>query len=382
MRILVLGADGYLGWPLCMYCSQKGHEVIGVDNYLRRNMSRELDSEALVPNPNLTQRAEVWREVSGKNIDTCIGDVTDYGFLKGIFEKYRPDGVVHLAEQPSAPYSMISRDKAAQTLVNNLVGTLNIAHAVRETNPDCQIVKLGTMGEYGTPEIDIEEGWIEIEHKGRKDKFLFPRQAGSLYHTTKIQDTDLLWFYIRTWGLRVTDLMQGPVYGMATEETALDERLLPNLNYDEVFGTVFNRFIVQAIADYPLTVYGNGKQVRGYLNLLDSLQCIHLSLVNPAAPGQLRIFNQIVELFSVNDLAQKVKEVGESLGYQVKVDCLKNPRVEKEDHYYNPTSTGLLELGLQPHFLTNEILTDIFKLVRKYKANINRGAIFRGIKWR
>lgn len=382
MKILILGADGYLGWPLCMYCSQRGHEVIGVDNYLRRNMCRELDSEALTPNPNLTQRINLWNEITGKQIHGYIGDVTNYEFLKRVFEKHRPDGVVHLAEQPSAPYSMIDRDKAAETLVNNLVGTLNIAHAVYETNPDCHIVKIGTMGEYGTPNIDIEEGWIEIEHKGKKDKFLFPRQAGSLYHTTKIQDTDLLWFYIRTWGLRVTDLMQGPVYGIATEETALDERLLPNFNYDEIFGTVYNRFIVQAVADYPLTVYGIGTQTRGYLNLIDSLQCLYLSLTNPPPQGQLRIFNQFVELFSVNQIASKVKEVGESLGYRVRIENIKNPRVEKEDHYYNPTSTGLLDLGLQPHYLTNEILADIFKLVGKYKANINRNAIFRGVSWK
>ncbi|MFZ2446377.1 MAG: NAD-dependent epimerase/dehydratase family protein [Syntrophobacteraceae bacterium] len=382
MRILILGADGYLGWPLCMYCSQQGHEVVGVDNYLRRNMCRDLDCEALVPNPNLTRRAKVWREVSGKDIRTIVGDITDYPFLKHIFEEFRPEGVVHLAEQPSAPYSMIDRERAAGTLVNNLSATLNVAYAVRETNPDCQIVKIGTMGEYGTPEIDIEEGWLDIEHKGRKDRFLFPRQAGSLYHTTKIQDTDLLWFYVRTWGLRVTDLMQGPVYGIATNETALDERLLPNFNYDEVFGTVYNRFIVQAVADYPLTVYGTGNQVRGYLDLLDSLQCLHLSLVKPAAAGQLRIFNQIVELFSVNDIAKRVKEVGETLGYRVKIDCLKNPRVEKEDHYYNPTSTGLLELGLEPHYLTDEILAGMFRMVEKYKHNINRESIFRGITWK
>lgn len=382
MRILVLGADGYLGWPLSMYCSDQGHEVMGVDNYLRRNMSRELDCEPLFPSPNLLRRVALWREASGREIHARIGDITDYRFLKEVFEEFRPEGVVHLAEQPSAPYSMIDRGKAAETIRNNLLGTLNIAYAVRETVPDCQIVKLGTMGEYGTPNIDIEEGWLQIEHKGRSDRFLFPRQAGSLYHTTKIQDTDLLWFYVRTWGLRVTDLMQGPVYGMATEQTALDERLMPNFSYDEIFGTVFNRFIVQAVADYPLTIYGSGNQVRGYLNILDTLQCIHLSLLNPARPGELRVFNQFVEMFSVNDLARKVKEVGEMLGYKVEYGFLKNPRVEKEDHYYNPTCTGLLELGLQPHYLTDDILRGIFMMVEKHKKRINREAIFRGVDWK
>jgi len=382
MRILILGADGYLGWPLSMYCSQQGHEVIAVDNYLRRSMCRDLNCEPLAPNPNLMQRTRLWQEISGKQIQTYIGDVTDYHFLKGIFEKHQPDGVVHLAEQPSAPYSMIDRDRAAGTVVNNLISTLNVVYAVRETNPDCQIVKIGTMGEYGTPDIDIEEGWLDIEHKGRKDRFLFPRQASSLYHTTKIQDTDLLWFYVRIWGLRVTDLMQGPVYGIATEQTALNEGLLPNFNYDEIFGTVLNRFVVQAIVDYPLTVYGKGSQIRGYLNLLDSLQCIYLSLVKPAAAGELRIFNQIVETFSVNDLALKVSEVGKSLGYQVNINFMPNPRVEKEEHYYNPACTGLLDLGLQPHYLTTEILVNMFKLVEKYQGNINREAIFRGVGWK
>ncbi len=365
-----------------MYCSQQGHEIIAVDNYLRRNMCRELDCQPIAPIPNLARRAEIWREVSGHDVPIYIGDIADYRFLKGVFEQHNPDAVVHLAEQPSAPYSMIDRDKAAQTVSNNLIGTLNVAYAVRETNPDCHLVKIGTMGEYGTPDIDIEEGWLEIEHKGRKDKFLYPRQASSLYHTTKIQDTDLLWFYVRTWGLRVTDLMQGPVYGIATDETALDERLLPNFNYDEVFGTVLNRFVVQAITEYPLTVYGNGSQIRGYLNILDSLQCIHLSLLNPAKPGELRVFNQIVETFSVNDLAAKVKEAGSTLGYDVKVNNVKNPRVEKEDHYYNPTYSGLLELGLRPHYLTTEVLADMFRLVCKYKENIRREMIFRGVSWK
>ncbi len=365
-----------------MYLSRQGHEVVGVDNYLRRNMCRDLDCDPLAPNPYLVQRARIWAEVSGRKIQVRIGDLTDYPFLKYLFEQYRPDGVVHLAEQPSAPYSMIDRQKAADTLANNLLSTLNVAYAVNETNPECQIVKIGTMGEYGTPNMDIEEGWLDIVHKGRKDRFLFPRQASSLYHTTKIQDTDLLWFYVRTWGLRVTDLMQGPVYGIVTEETAMDERLLPNFNYDELFGTVLNRFVVQAVVDYPLTVYGKGSQIRGYLNLMDSLQCIALSLTKPAAPGELRIFNQIVETFSVNELAQKVKETGEGLGCRVKIDYLKNPRVEKEEHYYNPTCTGLLDLGLKPHHLTSDVLAGMFELVRKYRGNINREAIFRGVSWR
>ncbi|MGD1075754.1 MAG: NAD-dependent epimerase/dehydratase family protein, partial [Thermodesulfovibrionales bacterium] len=327
------------------------------------------------------QRAKVWHEVSGKEISVHVGDVTDYRFLSSVFSAFNPDAVIHYAEQPSAPYSMINRDKAAFTLQNNLVGTLNIVHAVKEYSPDCHIIKLGTMGEYGTPKIDIEEGWIEIEHKGKKDRFLFPRQAGSLYHTTKIQDTDMLWFYVRTWGLRVTDLMQGPVYGMTTDESMMDGMLLPNFHYDEIFGTVLNRFIVQAVVGHPLTVYGKGGQTRGYLNIKDTMQCVYLSAAHPAQRGELRVFNQVTEVFSVNELAVKVEQTGRKLGHDVMVEHITNPRKENEEHYYNPKYTGLLELGLDPHLLTDVVLEDMFRVVEKYRDNINRGSIFRGVTW-
>jgi len=381
MRVLILGADGYLGWPTCMYFSQRGHEVIGVDNYFRRLAGIELDCEPLINNPNLVERARIWEEITGKKIHVHIGDVTNYPFLKSIFEEYKPDVVIHYAEQPSAPYSMLNRDKAAFTVTNNLISTLNVAYAVKEVNPACHIIKLGTMGEYGTPNIDIPEGWIEIEYNGRKDKFLFPRQASSLYHTTKIQDTDMLWFYVRTWGIRVTDLMQGPVYGISTDEADLDERLMPNFNYDEIFGTVINRFVVQAVVGYPLTVYGKGGQTRGYINLRDTLQCVYLAAMNPPKEGELRIYNQITETFTVNELAEKVKRVGEKLGYKVEIQHLPNPRKEAEEHYYNPKYTGLLELGLKPHYLTDEVLEGMFRIVEKYKDNIKTYRIFRGIKW-
>jgi len=382
MRLLVLGADGYLGWPTCMYFSARGHEVMGVDNYFRRKAALDLSCEALFPNPELPERAGIWKDVSGNEINVRVGDVADYGFLKEVFTEFRPDAVVHYAEQPSAPYSMISHETASFTLRNNLGATLNVAYAVREAAPQCHIIKLGTMGEYGTPNIDIEEGWLDITHNGRKEKFLYPRQTGSLYHTTKIQDTDMLWFYVRNWGLRVTDLMQGPVYGVSTDEIDMDERLMSNFHYDEVFGTVLNRFVVQAVAGHPLTVYGSGGQTRGYLNLRDTMACVELAAKNPASEGELKIYNQLTETFSVNELAERVKALGTKLGYDVEVKSIKNPRVEKEDHYYNPKYTGLLELGLNPHFLTDEVLEGFFRVVEKYGDRINRDAIFRGIKWK
>ncbi len=382
MRVLILGADGYLGWPSCLYFSIRDHEVIGVDNYFHRNAATELNCESLINTPDLTQRADIWEEIYDKNIKVHIGDITDYDFLLSIFREYKPDAVVHYAEQPSAPYSMMSRDKAAFTIQNNLISTLNLIYAVKEVTPECHIIKLGTMGEYGTPNFDIEEGWLEIEHNGRKDKFLFPRQAGSLYHTSKIQDTDMLWFYVRTWGIRVTDLMQGPVYGLSTAETDMDPRLMPNFNYDEIFGTVLNRFIVQAVADHPLTVYGKGNQTRGFLNLKDTMQCVYLSAMQPAEHGQLRVFNQLTELLSVNQLAGMVKKVGDKLGYNVMIESIENPRVEKEDHYYNVHYTGLLELGLKPHYLTDDVLENFFEVVDKYKDRINKDAFLKGIKWK
>ena len=382
MKVLILGADGYLGWSTAMYFSNRGHEVTGIDNYFRRNAATELDCEPLIPTPNLIRRAKIWEEITGKKINVHIGDVENYEFLLSIFKKYSPDAVIHYAEQPSAPYSMIDRDKAAFTVRNNLVSTLNIVYAVKEANPDCHIIKLGTMGEYGTPDIDIEEGWLEIEHKGKKDKFLFPRQASSLYHTTKIQDTDMLWFYVRTWGLRVTDLMQGPVYGISTDGADLDQRLMPNFNYDEIFGTVLNRFIVQAVVGYPLTIYGKGSQIRGYLNLKDTLQCVELAVHNPVQKGELKIYNQITETFSVNELAEKVSGVGAGLGYKVEIKSIENPRKEKEEHYYNPTYSGLVDLGLEPHYLTDEVMEGMFKVVERYKDNIRKDVIFRGVKWK
>ena len=382
MKVIILGGDGYLGWPTAMNFSAKGHDVCIVDNYLRRNLCRTHDVEPLFSVPNLHERARIWKEISGaRDIQVEIGDCCDYKVLSGLIQEFQPETIIHYAEQPSAPYSMMNHEAAFLTVNNNLQSTLNIAWAVREYCPEAHIVKLGTMGEYGTPNIDIEEGWLEIEHKGRKDTFLFPRQASSLYHTTKIQDTDLLWFYVRMWGLRVTDLMQGPVYGLETDETKLDSRLNTIFNYDELFGTVVNRFVVQAIAGYPLTVYGKGGQTRGYLNLKDTIACVELSMLNPPESGKLNIYNQVTETFSVNQLAEMIAKVGNDRGHNVEIKCIENPRVEKEDHYYNPTYSGLQDLGLNPHLLTEESLQIMFEVVEQYKENIQSHKIFSGVKW-
>ena len=381
MRILILGGDGYLGWPTAMHLSAHGHQVAVVDNYLRRRLCREEKVDFLFAVPELDERAALWRSVSGHEIAVYIGDLNAWDFMAQVFEKFEPEAIVHYAEQPAAPYSMLNRKAATLTLQNNLTVTANLIFAVRKLCPHAHIVKLGTMGEYGTPNIDIEEGWLEVEHKGRQHTFLYPRQAGSLYHTTKIMDTDLLWFYVRTWGLRVTDLMQGPVYGVFTDENKKDERLLPFFNYDEIFGTVLNRFVVQAVADYPLTVYGKGHQTRGYLNIQDTLNCIRLSVEKPADRGELRIFNQFTETFSINDLAFKIKEAGRQLGLIVKIEHVENPRLEAETHYYNPKHTGLLDLGLEPHYLTTEVLVNLMKFVLKHKNAIRPDQFYKNVKW-
>jgi UDP-sulfoquinovose synthase len=381
MKILILGGDGYLGWPTAMHLTAHGHQVAVVDNYLRRSLGREENVVPLVEVPNLHQRTALWESISGYQIPAFIGDLTKWEFVEEVFREFSPEAIIHYAEQPAAPYSMLNRRAAMLTLRNNLEVTANVIFAVKQFCPDAHIVKLGTMGEYGTPDIDIEEGWLEVEHKGRHQKFLYPRQAGSLYHTTKIMDTDLLWFYVRTWDLCVTDLMQGPVYGIFTDENRTDEDLYPFLNYDELFGTVLNRFVIQAVADYPMTVYGKGGQTRGYLNIIDTLNCVRLSLENPAAKGELRILNQFTETFSVNQLAQKVQRVARSMGFKAEISTVENPRLEAEEHYYNPAHTGLLDLGLKPQYLTDEVLAEMIEFAAKHKKAIRPEQIFRKVTW-
>lgn len=393
-HVLILGGDGYLGWPTAMYFSNRGYDVTVVDNYFRRHACDEIDVSMLYTVPNLVERARIWHEKTGYEIKVAIGDLSDPEFMRSLFNglvNYDwainnaftsiPETVVHYAEQPSAPYSLMNYKTANFTVSNNLMVTNNLMFAVRDIAPHVHIIKLGTMGEYGTPNIDIEEGWLDIEHNGRKDTFLYPRQAGSLYHTTKIMDTDLMWFGVRMWDLRVTDLMQGPVYGVETDESIVDDRLKTIFNYDEVFGTIVNRFITQAVVGYPLTVYGKGGQTRGYLNLKDTLQCVHASEKNAAKAGELKIYNQIMETFSANQLAEMTKSVGDSLGFNVEIKSIDNPRKEAEEHYYNPKYQGLLDIGVKPHYLTNDLIEGMFNVVAQYKNNIRKETIFRGVKW-
>ena len=382
MKIAVLGGDGYCGWATALYLSQKGHSVAIVDNYLRRQWDHELGAQTLTPIRPLTDRLRVWQNLTGKTIELFVGDVADYDFLSTTFKDFAPEAVVHFAEQRSAPYSMIDRKHAVFTQVNNVVGTLNVLFAIREINTDCHLIKLGTMGEYGTPNIDIEEGYITIEHNGRKDVLPFPKQPGSFYHLSKVHDSHNMMFACKIWGLRATDLNQGVVYGTTTDETAMDEALINRFDYDDVFGTVLNRFCVQAAIGQPLTVYGKGGQTRGFLDIRDTVRCVELACENPAKKGECRVYNQFTERFSVLDLAHMVETAGKKLGLSVEIDHLPDPRVEAEEHYYNAKHSKLVDLGLEPHLLSDALLDSLVNIALQYRDRIDASLMLPQVNWR
>ncbi len=382
MRICVLGGDGYCGWATALHLSRMGHVVSIVDNFLRRQWDHEIGAQTLTPIRPLPERLRVWQDLTGETIESYCGDVTDYEFLASVLESFRPDAVIHFAEQRAAPYSMIDRKHAVFTQVNNVVGTLNLLFAVHELRPDCHVIKLGTMGEYGTPNIDIEEGYIRVEHNGRSDVLPFPKQPGSFYHLSKVHDSHNMMFACKIWGLRATDLNQGVVYGTMTDEVALDEALINRFDYDEIFGTVLNRFCVQAAAGHPLTVYGKGGQTRGFLDIRDTVRCIELACLNPANPGECRVFNQFTEQFSVLDLARMVQTAAKDMGLPVEIDHLPDPRVESEEHYYNAKHSKLVDLGLRPHKLSESLLDSLMNIAMKYQDRIDRSLFLPQVEWR
>jgi len=382
MRIAVLGGDGYCGWATALYLSKKGHSVAIVDNFARRQWDHELGVQTLTPILPLSTRLSAWQELTGEAIELFVGDVMEYDFLSSVVQGFEPEAVIHFAEQRAAPYYMIDRKHAVFTQVNNVVGTLNLLFALREFQPDCHLIKLGTMGEYGTPNIDIEEGYITIEHNGRKDTVPFPKQPGSFYHLSKVHDSHNIMFACKAWGLRATDLNQGVVYGTMTDEVALSEALINRFDYDDVFGTVLNRFCVQAAIGYPLTVYGKGGQTRGFLDIRDTVRCVEIACMNPAARGECRVFNQFTEQFSVLDLAHMVQHAGKELGLTVKVDHLPDPRVEAEEHYYNAKHSKLIELGLEPHLLSDSLLDSLMNVALKYRDRIDATVMLPRVNWR
>ena len=379
MRILVLGGDGYLGWPTALHLSRRGHDVGIVDNFVRRQYDHEMGVDSLVPVLRLSQRVRLWEEISGLRIETFVGDLTDASFVDGTLEHFEPDTIVHFAEQRSAPYSMIDRRHAVYTQVNNVVGTLNLLYAIAEQDPSIHLVKLGTMGEYGTPNIDIEEGFIEITHKGRTDVLPYPKQPGSFYHLSKVHDSHNIQFACRTWGLRATDLNQGVVYGQETDETTMHAGLATRFDYDGVFGTVLNRFCVQAVVGHPLTVHGKGGQTRGMLDIRDTLACVELAVLHPAAEGEFRVFNQFTESFSVRQMADMVAEAYPGA---VRIEHVPDPRVEKEEHYYRAAHTKLLDLGLVPHLLDSTMLHSLLAVADTHRDRVDPAAIGATVDWR
>ncbi|NCR72094.1 MAG: NAD-dependent epimerase/dehydratase family protein [Microcystis aeruginosa LG13-12] len=382
MRVLVIGGDGYCGWATALHLSNRGYEVGILDSLVRRYWDLQLGCDTLTPIAPISHRIQRWQDLTGKSIDLFVGDINNYDFLIQSLRQFQPDTIVHFGEQRSAPFSMIDREHAVLTQVNNVVGNLNILYAMKEEFPDAHLVKLGTMGEYGTPNIDIEEGYITIEHNGRKDTLPYPKQPGSMYHLSKVHDSHNIHFACRMWGLKATDLNQGVVYGVLTEETGMDEMLINRLDYDGVFGTALNRFCIQAAIGHPLTVYGKGGQTRGFLDIRDTVRCLELAIANPAQSGEFRVFNQFTELFSVGDLALMVKKAGSALGLNVEINHLDNPRIELEEHYFKAKNTKLLDLGLQPHYLSDSLLDSLLNFATKYKNRVDMNHILPKVTWK
>jgi UDP-sulfoquinovose synthase len=381
MRILILGGDGYLGWPTAMYLSARGHEVAVLDNFAKRRWEMEINVEPLFPIHTLHDRVKLWRKVTGRAMALWVADLRNYGAVREALQSFRPEAIIHYGEQPSAPYSMMDHNRAVFTQTNNIVGTLNLLWAMRECAPECHLVKLGTMGEYGTPNIDIEEGFLAVEHKGRMDTLPYPKQPGSIYHLSKVHDSHNILFACRAWQLRSTDLNQGIVYGIETDETQLDPGLATSFHYDEVFGTALNRFCVQAVAGLPLTVYGRGGQTRGFLNIRDTLRCVELATLNPPAAGEYRVFNQFTETFTVDGLAQLVEAQAGKLGIRVEIEHIQNPRVESEQHYYNARHQKLIELGLQPHLLSDVLIESTLHRIQQHAERIKKDIIMPRVRW-
>jgi UDP-sulfoquinovose synthase len=382
VRVLVLGGDGYCGWPTALHLAARGHDVGILDSFVRRLWDHELGVETLTRIRPLHERVETWHELCGLAVATFAVDLQDHRALEEVIGSFEPAATIHFAEQRSAPFSMIDREHAVLTQVNNVVGTMNLLFALKDLRPDCHLIKLGTMGEYGTPNIDIEEGFLEVEHKGRRDVLPYPKQPGSFYHLSKVHDSHNVMFCCRTWGLRATELNQGVVYGTLTDEIARHPALINRFDYDEIFGTALNRFCVQAAIGHPLTVYGRGGQTRGFLDIRDTVRCIELAMLHPPSAGEYRVFNQFTEQFSVGELAEKVRVASGKLGLHVQVRHLPNPRVEREEHYYNAAHTRLLDLGLEPHGLSDSLLDSLLEIAIAHRDRVREDVILPRVDWR
>jgi UDP-sulfoquinovose synthase len=383
MKIFIAGIDGYLGWPLAIHLTKQGHKVQGIDSLFRRNWVSSIGFDSAIPILGLRERTKVFEGVLGDMLVVTQGDLKHPSIAAHAIESFKPDAVVHLGEMPSAPFSMMGVDHAVLTQTNNIVGTLNLLFAMKDHCPDAHLVKLGSMGEYGTPNLDIPEGDFGIEFRGRKDELPFPRQAGSWYHQSKVHDSNNIMLACKLWGLRSTDVMQGIVYGTQVDAMGVDSRLATRFDFDECFGTVINRFCAQAVIEHPLTVYGSGEQCRGFLSLQDSINCLTLALENPPETGEYRVFNQFENVYAVSDIAGKVMRAAKHFDLDVRIDAIENPREEEEGHYYNPDHKKLFDLGYKPTMDMDDELIVILNDLIHHKDRIEEfsDALKPEIKW-
>jgi UDP-sulfoquinovose synthase len=370
MRILILGIDGYLGWALANTLTKENIEVFGIDSFFRRKWVKEMNSLSAVPIASMNNRIKSHKKIFNKEIVFYKGDITNYNFLSSKIKEIKPDVIVHFAQCPSAPYSMMNQEKSAWVQSNNLIGTLNLIYAVKEHVPEAHIIKLGTMGEYGTPNIDIAEGFFEIEYRGRKDVLPFPRQANSWYHLSKVHDSNNLQFACRNYGIRCTDIMQGVVFGFYPGENNIDKHLYTRLDFDQAFGTSINRFCCESVISHAITVYGDGTQRRSFLPLRDSMKCIELVIKNPPRQGEYKVVNQFANVHSINDLALKVAGVCKQLNMDVNIVKMKNPRKEAALHYYNPDNQNLKNLGYNPTTDFEQEILALIQGIKPYKKRI------------
>ena len=387
MKVLILGIDGYLGWALALRLVREGHEVIGLDNFYTRRAVEEVGSWSALPILTMEDRVRAVEEVYGSKIVFHEGDASDYDTVRHLVERYRPDAIVHFAEQRSAPYSMIDAHHASYTIVNNLKTTLNVIYAVRDVDRKIHILKMGTLGEYGYPAFRIpESAFVDAVIEGVKDRIFVPRWAGSWYHWSKVFDSYMLAYANRLWGLTITDFHQGPVYGTRTKDI-VDDALFTRFDFDDVWGTVFNRFCAQAVIGHPLTVYGSGLQKKGFTSLEDTITALYALLKNPPSEGEFRVTHHYREILRLNDVARIVAEASrEVLGYEPEIVHIPNPRVEPEEELpYEPERNVLRRLGIYglSRALKDEvnvILRDLAKYADRIKAKEH--VIKPRVKWR
>lgn len=384
MKVLILGMDGYIGWALAQHQLSIGNEVCGIDNFSRRSHVAEMGSTSALPISHMELRLDNLQRLYHSKISFFEADLLDKNFTNYILKKFSPDSIVHLAEQPAAPYSMIDQEHAVYTHQNNVIGTLNLLYAMKNFAPKAHLIKLGTMGEYGyDPGLDIPEGFFEIEYRGKKAKIPYPKMAGSWYHWTKVHDSNNIMFASKIWGLKSTDIMQGIVYGTRLKNIPENIYQHTRFDFDESFGTVINRYCAQAVIGHKLTPYGKGMQTRGFLALEDSIQCISLLMEKPPVDENYRVVNQFDEQYNVTELAQKVKRIGDKKDLDVQIEPIENPRLEKEVHYYNADHNKLKELGFKPtRHIDQEIGIMLDDLI-PYKQRIEnyKEAIVKKIKW-